>query len=65
MGQQCGSDASGAAAHQDVVVPDASEEVLAAARSNRQHTLRRKMLRCVPARELKEKLCGEGVPVTE
>ena len=39
--------------------------VLAAARSNRSHTPRRKALRCVSERELKEQLCGEGVSVTE
>ena len=50
---------AGAAAHQVVVMPGASGEVLAAARSNRAHTPR-KAVRCVIG-DPKAKVCGEGV----
>ena len=49
---------AGAAAHQDVVVLGASGEVLAAARSNRAHTPRRKALMCVEGGSLSDPLCA-------
>ena len=67
-GAETGNDAGlglpGATAHQEVVIPSASGEVLAAARS-RSRTPRRKPLRCFAAREIKEKVSGLAVRVVE
>ena len=63
-GNDAGLGPPGAAAHQEVVIPSASGEVLAAARSL-SRTPRRKALRCFAAREIKEKMSGLAARVVE
>ena len=63
-GNDAGLGPPSATAHQEVVIPSASGEVLAAARS-RSRTPRRKPLRCFAAREIKEKVSGLAVRVVE
>ena len=63
-GNDAGLGPPGAAAHQEVVIPSASGEVFAAARS-RSRTPRRKALRSFAAREIKEKMSQPAVCVVE
>ena len=56
-GNDAGFGPPSATAHQELVVPSASGEVLAAARG-RSRTPRRKLLRCFAAKEIKERCLG-------
>ena len=63
-GNDAGLGSPSATAHQEVVIPSLSGEVLAAARCQ-SRTPRRKPLRCFAAREIKEKVSWLAVRVVE